>query len=121
MEKISDICWKYLEAFTKYLKYCYDFTVKVQADNETLTIAYLALKILIYDSLQTYANEFTIITDIVEDLKNSYIQQFEMCFKNEDILLCCILDTRTKDFLESNRKIFSEKEYEHAKLILKKK
>lgn len=121
METIPDIHWKYLESLLKYLKFCYDFTIEVQYEDETLSMAYLALKVLMYDSFQTNVNDYTIIIDFVQDLKNSFAEQFEICLRNEDILLCCLLDTRTKDFLESNRTFFTKDEYEFAKSILKKK
>lgn len=49
----------------------------------------------------------------------SFQIQFEICSKNEDILLSCLLDTRTKDFIVSNRLFFSEDQYELAKMMLK--
>lgn len=119
MEKIPNIYWEYLECLLKYMKNCYELTAEIQNSDETLSIAYLAYKELVNDKLNPDINEYIIIKQFVEDLKESLKVQFQICERNDDILLCCLIDTRTLDFLENNRLFFSIEEYNKAKRLLR--
>lgn len=57
--------------------------------------------------------------ELIENLKESFLNQFKNTANNGDILICCLIDSRTKKFIEKSLVGFTENEYNAAKDKLK--
>lgn len=121
MERIKDVFWDYLESLLKYLKVLYEYTKDLQYENQTLSLAFLGFKALLYDSIIFVPGEFKIIEIFVISLRSHLLVNFSEIFSNEYVLLSCIVDPRTKDFVEKKYLGFTDAEYELSKKSLKKK
>lgn len=115
MERIPDISWGYLSSLLKVLKLCNEYNKELQSEQMTLSMAHLGLKILINESLITEEKEYSIIKVFINDLRESFINQFMDTMKSEEVLVCCLIDSRTKYFIENHLVGLTEEEYNISK------
>lgn len=115
MNRISDISWDYLVSLLKVLKICNEYNLELQNEHISLSMAHLGLKILINKSLISEEQEFSIVKTFIENLKKSFSSQFKETLSNRDVLLCCIIDCRTKYFIENKLVGFTGEEYNESK------